>query len=238
MSGGNPVAQATTWHTLLTKNKLQSNIYAQTSFLKDFTFRSDFGSDLNWNNSDAFMPTFAWGRSINSLNSYKVQTNKSTFWNWRNVLTWQKKIRLHDITIMAGQESQKSDINIVMSSRSKFASNDLYSLNLGDPATAAALQRIEQSNPGILFQPYHLFVRQPVFIYRQYKKRPHVEICTWQTGWCISRCWPCHGRYQMKRFFNPLPSINHLKIRAGFGEVGNQNVPNYVYGSVAQSHNC
>ena len=230
MSGGNPVAQATTFHTLLTKNKLQSNIYAQTSFLRDFTFRSDFGSDLNWNNSDAFMPTFAWGRSINSLNTYKVQTNKSTFWNWRNVLTWQKKIKMHDVTIMAGQEAQKSELNIVTSSRSKFASNDLYSLNLGDPATAASTQRVEQSTQESYFSRIiYSYDNRYSFTANVRRDRTSKFAPGKQVGWFpgIAVSWTPSN----EAFFQEITAINHLKIRAGYGEVGNQNVPNYVYGS-------
>ncbi len=230
MSGGNPVAQATTWHTLLTKNKLQSNIYAQTTFLKNFTFRSDFGSDLNWNNSDAFMPTFAWGRSINSLNTYKVQTNKSVFWNWRNVLTWQKKINMHDITVMAGQESQKNDVNVITSSRSKFASNDLYSLSLGDPATAASTQRVEQSTQESYFSriiysydnrySFTANVRRD----RTSKFAPGKQVGVFP-GLAVS--WTPSN----EAFFRNVSLVNHLKLRGGFGEVGNQNVPIYTYGS-------
>ena len=230
MSGGNPVAQATTWHTLLTKNKLQSNLYAQTTFLKDFTFRTDFGSDLNWNNSDAWMPTFAWGRSINNLNSYKVQTNKTTFWNWRNVLTWQKRIKEHDITIMAGQESQKFESNSVTSSRSKFVSNDLYSLNLGDPSTASTTQNLGQSTQESYFSRIiYSFDNRYSFTANIRRDRTSKFAPGKQIGWFpgISGSWTVSN----EAFFKSISSINHLKIRVGYGEIGNQNVPNYVYGS-------
>lgn len=230
MSGGNPVAQATTWHTLLTKNKLQSNLYAQVNFLKDFSFRSDFGSDLNWNNSDAFLPTFAWGRSINSLNTYKIQTNKSTFWNWRNVLTWQRKFQLHDITIMAGQEAQKSEMNIINSSRSKFASNELYSLSLGDPATATSSQRIIQSTQESYFSRIiYSYDNRYSFTANLRRDRTSKFAPGNQVGFFpgLAVSWTPSN----EAFFQNIPVINHLKVRAGFGEVGNQNVPNYVFGS-------
>jgi TonB-dependent starch-binding outer membrane protein SusC len=230
MSGGNPVAQATTWHTLLTKNKLQSNLYAQTTFLKDFTFRSDFGSDLNWNNSDAWMPTFAWGRSINNLNSYKVQTNKTTFWNWRNVLTWQRRIKQHDLTIMAGQESQKYESNSITSSRSKFVSNDLYSLNLGDPSTASSTQSLGQSTQESYFSRIiYSFDNRYSFTANIRRDRTSKFAPGKQVGWFpgISASWTVSN----EDFFKSITSINHLKIRAGYGGIGNQNVPVYVYGS-------
>jgi TonB-linked SusC/RagA family outer membrane protein len=234
VSGGNPVAQAKTWHTLLTKNKLQSNLYVQTTFLKDFTFRSDFGSDLNWNNSDAFLPTFTWGRSINGLNSYKVQTNKTTYWNWRNVLTWQKRWLLHDLTVMLGQESQKYEMNAITSSRSKFASNDLYSLSLGDPATASSSQNLDQSTQESYFSRIiYTFDNRYSFTANIRRDRTSKFAPGNQVGWFpgISASWTISN----EEFFKSFTNINHLKIRAGYGELGNQNVATYVYGAALNS---
>jgi TonB-linked SusC/RagA family outer membrane protein len=234
MSGGNPVAQATTWHTLLTKNKLQSNVYVQTAFLKDFSFRSDFGSDLNWNNSDAFMPTFTWGRSINSLNTYKVQTNKTTYWNWRNVLTWQKKVQAHELTVMLGQESQKFESNSITASRSKFVSNDLYSLNLGDPATASSNQNLGQNTQESYFSRIiYSYDNRYSFTASLRRDRTSKFAPGKQAGFFpgISASWTVSN----EEFFKPFTAVNFLKIRAGYGEIGNQNVPNYVYGSALNS---
>jgi TonB-dependent starch-binding outer membrane protein SusC len=230
MSGGNPVAQATTWHTLLTKNKLQSNIYAQATFLRDFSFRSDFGSDLNWNLSDAFMPTFAWGRSINEINTYKVQNGKTTYWNWRNVLTWNRRFKEHDLSVMLGQESQKYESNTVLSARSKFASNDLYSLNLGDPTTASSSQSINQNTQESYFSRIiYTYDNKYSFTANIRRDRTSKFAPGHQVGYFpgLSASWTVSN----SAFFKQFATINYLKIRAGYGEIGNQNVPNYVYGS-------
>jgi len=233
MSGGNPVAQARTWVTQLTKNKLQSDVYAQTTFLRDFTFRSDFGSDLNWNTGNAFMPTFAWGRSINSLNSYKVQTNKNTYWNWRNVLTFQKRINVHDLTVMLGQEAQKNDWNIITSSRSKFASNDLYSLSLGDPSTASASQSIGQNTQQSYFgRIIYSYDNRYSFTANIRRDRTSKFAPGKQVGYFpgLSASWTISN----ESFFENIKTagiVNFLKVRGGYGEIGNQNVPNYVYGA-------
>ena len=237
MSGGNPVAQANSWMTQLTKNKLQSNVYGQTTFLRDFTFRSDFGSDLNWNTGDAFLPTFAWGRSINSLNTYKIQNNKSTYWNWRNVLTWQRRLGKHDLNIMLGQESQKSEWNIITAARSKFASNDLYSLSLGDPSTASATQSIGRSTQESYFgRIIYSFDNRYSFTANIRRDRTSKFAPEKQVGYFpgLSASWTVSN----EPFFEGLKRsgvLDLLKFRVGYGEIGNQNVPNYVYGSTLNS---
>jgi len=231
MSGGNPVAQANTFLTHLNKNKLQSNVYGQATFFKDFTFRSEFGSDLNWNSSDAFMPTFRWGRSFNDLNTYKVQNNKTTFWNWRNVLTYQRKVGKHDITAMVGQEAQRNEWNIITSARSKFASNDLYSLNLGDPSTASAAQNIGRNTQESYFsRVIYTFDRRYSFTANIRRDRTSKFAPGKQVGYFpgLSASWTVSNE---PFFENYKTAFNLIKIRAGYGEIGNQNVPNYVYGS-------
>ncbi|MCS3799266.1 TonB-dependent receptor [Niastella sp. OAS944] len=230
MSGGNPVAQATTWHTLLTKNKLQSNIYVQAIFLKDFSFRSDFGSDLNWNLSDAFMPTFTWGRSINELNTYKVQNGKTTYWNWRNVVNWQKRFKEHDLSVMIGQEAQKYMSNTTLSARSKFASNELYSLNLGDPTTASSSQNLAQNTQESYFSRIiYTYDNRYSFTANLRRDRTSKFAPGHQVGYFpgLSASWTVSN----EDFFKQFETVNYLKLRAGYGEIGNQNVPNYVYGS-------
>ncbi len=231
MSGGNPVAQANTFLTHLNKNKLQSSVYGQVTLFRDFTFRSDFGSDLNWNSSEAFMPTFTWGRSINSLNTYKVQNNKNTYWNWHNVLTYQRRAGKNDITVMVGQEAQKYEFNIITSARSKFASNDLYSLSLGDPATASASQSIGRSTQESYFgRIIYAFDKRYSFTANVRRDRTSKFAPGKQVGFFpgLSVSWTLSN----EPFFENFKSaFNLIKFRAGYGGIGNQNVPIYVYGS-------
>lgn len=105
---GNPVAQAKSWKTVFSRNKILSDVYGQINFLKDLSLRTDFGTDLNWNTSSTFLPTYDWGTVVNTQNQYNIQTANSTFWNLRNVLTWHTFLQKHEITIMAGQEANKS----------------------------------------------------------------------------------------------------------------------------------
>jgi TonB-dependent SusC/RagA subfamily outer membrane receptor len=159
VSGGNPVAQASTFHTRSIRNKVQSNIYGQTTFLKYFTFRSDFGTDFTWTTNDAFYPTFEWGRSKNDLNSYKVQTSKNSYWNWRNTITYRQTFsKFHDFTFLLGQEASKATWNSVSSARSRFSSNDVISLKPGRSKYGQCHTECRTGHTGLLFCTTDLFL--------------------------------------------------------------------------------
>ncbi len=235
VSGGNPVAQARTFHTQLVRNKLQSNIYGQTSY-KDFTFRSDFGSDLTWGVSDAFTPTFAWGRSRNELNTYRVQNSKNIYWNWRNTLTYRKNFNnTHDLTVLVGQEALKSTYNTVSAARSKFASNEVYSLNLGDPSTASATESMGQSTQASYFARAIYSYKNRYSVTANIRRDQTSKFAPGhQTGYFpgVSASWTASN----EDFFKSIArTVSSFKVRLGYGEIGNQNVPNYSYGSALSS---
>ena len=232
---GNPVAQARSWKTTLARNKLLGDVYGQISLGKNFTFRSDFGTDLNWNTSSTFLPTYDWGTVTNTLNQYNIQTSNASFWNVRNVLTWHATLRRNDLTVMAGQEANESKYDNIASSRSNFPSNDIASLNLGDPTTAGATESRGQATQesyfarGIYSFDGRYALTTTVRRDRSSKFAPGRQIGYFpaaSAAWTISR----------EKFMEPmLTTVNLLKLRLGYGEVGNQNIPNYTWGSALSS---
>ncbi len=236
MSGANPVAQASTWKTNLDRNRLQSNVFLQTKFLRNFTFKTDFGSDLNWNTSDFFMPTFTWGRVINSLNTYRVQNQKTTNWSWRNVLTYQRKFAdAHDITAMLGHEANENRWNQITSGRSKFASNELYSLNLGDPATATTTQGLGRSAMESFFGRLIYNYKGRYGLTATLRRDQSSNFAPGkQVGYfpSVSGSWTVSNESFMK---NQTNTFNSIKLRGGYGELGNQNVAGYSWGSALSS---
>lgn len=232
MGGANPVAQATTWSTQAGRNKLQSSIYVQAELLKNFTFRSTFGSDLNWNKSSYFMPTFAWGRVINATNTYRVQQNTSTYWNWSNVLTYRNRFgEDHDVTVMLGQETNLSEWDQISSSRSKFSSNELYSLNLGDPATASSTEALGRSAMGSYFgRAIYSYKNRYALTGTLRRDRSSNFAPGHQVGYfpSVSASWDIANEGFMK---SASKNISSLKLRGGYGEIGNQNAPQYAWGT-------
>ncbi len=232
---GNPVAQAKTWQTNLLRNKLMSDVYGQVSFLKNFTFRSDFGTDMNWNTSSTFLPTYAWGKVKNNINKYTIQTANSNFWNIRNILTWHAVFGAHDITGMVGQEANKYQYDNVTSSRSNLPSNDLTALSLGDPATAGAIESKGQSTQESYFaRAIYSYNNRYALTATLRRDRSSKFAPGHQVGYfpAVSGAWTLSHEKFMDHFSS---SINLLKLRLGYGEVGNQNIPNYTWGTSLSS---
>ncbi|MFT4092472.1 MAG: TonB-dependent receptor [Niabella sp.] len=230
IGAGNPVAQAKTWHTTNDKSRFLNNLYAQMAFGKHLNLRSDFGSDLNWNKAQTFVPTYTWGSVTNTLNTMNVQTNNAAYWNWRSVLTYKNKIEKNDITFMLGREVSQNKYDVITSSRSRFLTNNPTSLSEGDPATASSTEskgyNAQESYFGRLI---YAFDNKYSFTGTLRRDRSSNFAPGKQVGyfpaaavaWTISE----------EKFLKKNPFLNYLKLRIGYGEVGNQNISQYAWGT-------
>ena len=55
----------------------------------------------------------------------------STYWNWNQLLEYNKQIGKHNIGIMVSHESQESNWKNVSARRTGFLTNDIFDLNAG-----------------------------------------------------------------------------------------------------------
>ena len=232
---GNPVAQSKLWKTTLLRNKLMSDIYAQFSFLKYFTFRTDFGNDNNYNTSSTFLPTYNWGYIANTLNNYTIQNSTAIFWNWRNVLTFHTSIDKHEVTMMAGQEANKYTYDAVTASRSNFPSNDIAALSLGDPTTAGAAEsKFQNTQESYFARAIYSYDSRYALTATLRRDQSSKFAPGHQIGYfpAVSAAWTIN----QEKFMDQLSAkIDLLKLRVGYGEVGNQNIPAYAWGSSLSS---
>jgi TonB-dependent starch-binding outer membrane protein SusC len=232
---GNPVAQSKLWKTNLLRNKLMSDAYAQISFLGHFSLRTDFGNDNNYNTSSTFLPTYNWGTIANTLNNYTIQTSNAIFWNLRNVLTFHTNLNKQDITVMAGQEANKYTYDAITSSRSNFPSNDIASLGLGDPTTAGATEgKFENTQESFFARAIYSYDGRFAMTATLRRDQSSKFAPGHQIGYfpAVSAAWTL----SREAFMHDLSStVDLFKIRLGYGEVGNQNIPSYAWGSSLSS---
>ena len=84
------------------------NVYGEFDFLKAFTFRTSFGGGLN--NSYYFnYPFIEYEHTENNANTTYGEGSFNTFnWIWTNTLAYKESFGNHNISALAGYESQKA----------------------------------------------------------------------------------------------------------------------------------
>lgn len=227
----NPVAMALERDLKLRRTRAIGNIYAEATILKNLKFRSELGTDIQFNNNYGFHPTYIWGSVVNTQNQTRRQFNNSFFWILKNYLTYNDVIaEKHNISVMAGQEAQESTWEGLMASRKNFVSNAIQEINAGD-ATTATNEGYRGSNALVSY-----FGR----MYYNYDGRYHLTATLRADGsskfgpdsrWGYFPSFAAAWTVSNESFLKDVGLINNLKLRLGYGMVGNQDIGDYSYGS-------
>jgi len=83
--------------------------YLQISDLlvKGLTFRSQVGANLQYNHGKGYSPVYRVGGYYNSESSLNESRNESQSWVWTNYVSYNKEINNHKINVTLGTEAQK-----------------------------------------------------------------------------------------------------------------------------------
>ena len=230
----NPIAMAELQNAKNERYKINGNLYADLTLTKGLVFRSELGYDLNFAKNSSFAPAYTIGNVSELLNKSFKQQDQSFYWSIKNYLTYNKTFNeKHNFTFLLGQEAQESQYEYLSGYRTgEFLNKDFTNLSIGDIDTAlnqngsgrwAMTSYISRLNYGFLdrysfsaslradassnFGPNNKWGYFPSF----------------SGGWTVSN----------EEFFEPLSNtINYLKFRVGYGEVGNQNIISNRYETI------
>jgi TonB-linked outer membrane protein, SusC/RagA family len=227
----NPIAFAQLIDNHSENYGIRTNTYAEVTIIKGLTYRSEISTDYNTGNTYRFEPT--WRLSNTQYNEESKADNSkrfNKFWSWRNVATFNRKLAdVHNVNAMAGQEMQKSSWDHLQGSRTGFPTNGATDLTLGDRTTAYSDGYTGSSTIasffGRLFYSFddRYLLTTTIRYDGSSKFAPENR---W--GWFPSAA--LAWRASEESFLVDNPTISNLKLRAGWGLVGNQNIPdNYAY---------
>ncbi|PKB17332.1 TonB-dependent receptor [Flavobacterium sp. 5] len=230
----NPIAMAEYNNAENDRYKINGNLFADFTLTKGLVFRSELGYDLNFVKSSSFAPAYTLGNVSELLNKSFKQQDQNFYWSIKNYLTYNKTFKeKHNFTFLLGQEAQESQYEYLSGYRTgDYLNSNFTNLNLGDIDTAlngngsgrwsmtsyisrlnysfsdrysfaASLRADASSN----FGPNNKWGYFPSF----------------SGGWTVSN----------EEFFEPLSNtINYMKFRVGYGEVGNQNIISNRYQTI------
>jgi len=223
----NPLGLARLLENYNKKSGVRSNIYGEISFLKDFKFRSEFSSDINFANYYNFTPTYKFGSIYNSENSRQEQKNYSLYYAWRNLLTWNKTFNeIHSINAMLGQEITSSHWEYILAKRLNGPDN-LHDMGAGDQTTSTTGGGSGNTKFSSFFGRVFYSLKDRYLLtatLRADGSSNFAEGHRWGLFPSAAFAW----RISEEPWFNVEP-INNLKLRLGYGAVGNSNVPSMAW---------
>lgn len=233
----NPVAQALSIYNNLVRSNFNGGIYAEMKFTRDLSLRSQLNGDFNWSNAKIFQPSYEYGplfvNPTAKLNEYIANT---VYWGWQEYLNYNHTFgKKHNLTGLLGYEVNESTWGGVDAGVQNFLGNDLKTLNLGDAKTATNGeykdgQALESQFARAIYTYNNRYSITATI--RRDKSSKFAE--GHQVGYFPS--FAVSWRLSEEPFLAGIKTFaDNVKLRVGYGQVGNQAVPNYLYGSALNS---
>lgn len=213
------------------RNQLFGNAYAEISFLKDLVLRNEVTGSFSMGTEDRFNPTYTFGLVVRSQNSASYNYGQNYYTTVRNYLTYSHLFKnKFNTNLMAGHEAQLSTYENVSASRNNFPSNNVQSINSGDPTTAMNSGDKGQSAQESWFGRLNLTINDKYLLTGNFRADGSSKFAP-DNRWVATYSGAFAWKINNEAFLKNVVFVNELKLRAGYGLTNNQNIRDYAYTS-------
>ncbi len=230
----NPVALALMTNNTLLRQKINGNFYLNVDFLKHFSFRAEYAFDASQNQNKSFIPRYQFGLVSNDINQMMQREDHNWYWMQKDFITYRQTFNeLHDLTAMVGFEASKGKWNGTQFIKNNFTSDNIFIMgadgdfvsNTGWADANSTASYFARVNYG--FDNRYL-ITATVRRDGSSKFGPKNK---WGTFPSVAVAW----RIVQEKFLQDVNWLSNLKLRLGYGKVGNSNINTYLYGSTLQT---
>lgn len=227
--GYNPVGLANYADNKKTTDRYFGKVFGVIHFAENLKLTSNFGFD----SEDGLQRRFDrnWGSNdrINNPNRLNVQTTNAVSWTNNNVLQFDKSIDGHRLSVLVGSEAIKSQGYFSNQTGRDFPDQDKNLVYLGNGMGEPAVSEGRYAFTLLSFfgkVDYDLNDKYQVSAsLRQDGSSRFAAANKWGTFYAVSGGWNLHN----EAFLQNSDLISQLKLRVGYGEIGNQEIGNYAY---------
>ena len=230
----NPLFEAQMRENRSKNQQLDYNFYANITPVKGLTLRVEYGGSKGWGNTFFFVPEYQYGTVKvesqlthgESRNNYKSFKQYATY----DIEPWKG----HRFQIMAGHESQEGDWFSASSGRKGYISSSIHSIAVGDATTAVNGEQgsdwaIESYYGRINYNLFEKYLLTATL--RSDGSSNFGPNNRWGTFPSAALAW----RISQEKFMQKFSFISNLKLRLGWGLVGNQSAGSYAYGTAMKN---
>jgi len=228
----NPVAKLFYTNDKYTNYQTLANVYADIKFLKNFTLRTNYNMEYTFGISDYYEPKYFVSPVFQNPQSIIGKYHDNNFTSqWSNTLTYKKTFNeAHNITVLVGEEtySFRSEWDGITANNVPTDDPDVRYIDNATGATAAVTygSAFEVKQMSYLARVNYDYKGKYLFTgnfradasSKFSKKNQWGYFPSFSAGWRITE----------EDFLKDVDWLYNLKLRAGWGQIGNQgSVPAY-----------
>ncbi|MGV8133949.1 MAG: TonB-dependent receptor [Mangrovibacterium sp.] len=227
----NPLGMAERSDMTLKQNQVFGNLFAEYTLLPGLKLKSSLGLNVYAKQNKNFDPTFSEGNANRTINT--LSQNNVNYYDviWENTLSYTKEIGgKHLVSALIGNSLQESESDELSGYREGFTSNDGYLqyLNAGSSNDKSRSNLYEWSLASFYGRLNYSFSDKYLLSgnIRVDGSSRFGKSNRWGVFPSASAGW----RISSEPFFN-VPFIDDLKLRASWGQLGNQDIGLYAFSS-------
>lgn len=230
----NPVAEALTRENKLIRKNFLGNFYSEVSILEGLKYRFEMAANTEFSENDDFRPSYKWGSQENLLADLDVRRQNWYSVNLKNLLTYDKSFGNHRLTVLLGHEANDSHWEGLIASAQGFKTNSIHTLNLADVDNNTVTQYKGSASLSSLFTRV-IYDFNDIYSVtgsiRQDVSSKFDPTTNNQKGIfrSITGSWKLSNESFME---GTKDYIDNIKLRIGYGETGNQQIPNNSYSAM------
>lgn len=224
----NPVDEALMRENYNKGMQMYIDFFADVTLWKGLVFRAEYAGNFYYNNTYQYTPSYDYGHYIQSSSGSRGANNGSN-WTLKTYLTYNGTFGKHNFSAMIGHEAQENSWENLSGSRDNYLFNTIHELNMGDATTAKnssgkGSSAIESYYGRLNYGYDERYLA--TFTLRGDGSSTFGPANRWGIFPSVALAW----RINNEKFLKDVKWLSNLKLRLGWGIVGNQSADNYAYG--------
>ena len=225
----NPIEQALQRENYNKNLDIYANMFAEFKIWKGLSFRLEYGGSFYYNNSYSFTPSYDYETfTQQSYGSRSAGNGYST--TFKTYLNYNGTFGKHTVGVMAGHEAQESGWESLSGSRTGYLFNTIHELDAGDANSA-----LNSSSRGSwAMESYYGRLNYSFddrYLLTATIRADGSSNLGRNNRWGVFPSVALAWRISSEKFMKGFENLGSLKLRVGWGLVGNQNAGSYAYGT-------
>jgi len=236
--GYNPVGLANNTSNIEKQYRGFGDVFAEYKILKNLIFKSDFGGDVLLTQDKTFDLNWGTGGRINNPNTLTEKQTTSENMVWNNTFRYNKTFHeLHNLNFLIGTEAVSNTTVYTSETQQKFPTQipSLEFLGNGDPTTTVTTESEGQWALMSFLANANYNYNNEFFVTGSARRDGSSRFGPsnrWGNFFSGALAWSLMSE---KWFTDMFPIVSRMKIRASYGQLGNQNIGDYPWASVVGS---
>lgn len=223
VSGNNPAIELQKRVDEYRRNTINAKVFAEIKFLKDFKFT--FNGGVGSNSYLATSAGVVYEEKGNTGNTSKTNSFTTT-WTFNQLLEYNKDFGEHHLDVLLGHESYDYEYNHLNASKKDQKFDNNYELNNYTNIDSTPTSYTNKYKTEGYFSRLNYSFNERYFLSGSFRRdgssRFHKN-SRWGNFWSAGAAW----RLDQEKFMAGVNFVNVLKLRAAYGEIGNDDLGSY-----------